>query len=108
MKRKLLLLKGILCLSTILLLNASFKNSDHSEQNSWFCEDLKFTYQIEVVNSRSQISVPSDFCSLVSSNRKKSDLTIIQLDQNVTLKIFSEDQISDLNKSEKIAQIIYK
>ena len=108
MKRKLLLFKVTLCLATMFMLSASFKTSEPLEQNSWFCEELKYTYQIEVKNSRSQISVPSDICVLISSNRKKSDLTIIQLDQNISLKIFSEDQISELNPSENMSQIIYK
>lgn len=108
MKRKILLLKGFICLTSIITLCTSFKSSGPHEQNNWFCEDLKYTYQIEVENSRSQISVPSDICFLISSKRKKSELTIVQLDQNISLKIFSEDQISELELSENLSQIIYK
>ncbi|MFN5148303.1 MAG: hypothetical protein ACK46O_02275 [Flavobacteriia bacterium] len=87
------------------LMITSFTGSD---QGHWFCDDLKYTYQIEVHNSRKQISVSADLCQIIRSSRKKSDLSTIQLDSNIFLKIFSEDQIRELDAAERsIKEIIY-
>ena len=45
---------------------------------------------------------------IISKNRSKSELITVQLDSNVFLKVFSEDQIKDLDESERsIKEIVY-
>lgn len=93
-------------LSAIFIISASFKNTNQNDDQKWFCEEMRNTYQFEVVNSRKPFSVPSDICEIISSKRKKSELVIVQLDTNISLKIFPENQIEN-KKSEEISQIVY-
>jgi hypothetical protein len=77
-----------------------------SSNERWFCEEQKYSYQIEVFNTRSQIQVPSDFCDILTSNRKVSEDNVIQLYPNVRLTIFSHQKIEGGLK--EIKQIEYK
>lgn len=106
MRRKLLLTVSlVLPLCTLLFTTSSFKSTNVEH---WFCDDLKYTYQIEVHNTRKSVSVTSDLCMIISKNRSKSEIVTVQLDSNVFLKVFSEDQIKDLDEIERsIKEIIY-
>jgi hypothetical protein len=106
MRRKILSTKfAVLYFPVMFFIITSFQ-SDVKEQ--WFCEELKYTYQIEVVNARKSISVTSDFCEMITSKRSQSEIVTIQLDSNVFLKIFPVDQIMELDENERsIKEIIY-
>jgi hypothetical protein len=89
----------------IFFLTTSF---DREKKDQWFCEELKYTYQIEVVNARKSVSVTTDFCDMIRSNRSQSEIVTVQLDSNVFLKIFPFEQIKDLDEAERsIKEIIY-
>jgi|GEM_PF-4333387 hypothetical protein len=83
-----------------------FTSSFISSEDRWFCEDQKYSYQLEIYNSRSQIQVQSDFCDYLTLNRKASEDNYIQLYPNVRLIIFSQKKID--KGLETIPQIIYK
>lgn len=90
----------------LFLFLTSFNTPPSENTDSWFCNDLKNTYQIEVHNSRKQIAAPADICELISTNRKKSETVTIKLNENVFLKIFSDDFIT-ANADQVFSQIVY-
>ncbi len=95
-----------LFLSLILLSSYQIIPSFSSSKDQWYCEEQKYTYQLEVYNSRSQIQVQADFCDYLSQNRDVSEDTYIQLYPNVRLIIFSQNKIDQGLVA--IPQILYK
>lgn len=106
MRRILLFAGGLFILFSFFYISSSFQKSKNPNQVGWFCEDAKYTYQFEVHNSRKPFSVPADICETINSSRKKSEITLIQFDENIILKIFPEDEINKGNLTE-IPQIVY-
>lgn len=104
--RRILLFAKVICIFAIFFISASFQNLGRTDDQKWFCEELRNTYQFEVLNSRKPFSVPSNICEIISSNRKKNELVTLQLDENISLKIFPENLIED-KKSVDISQIVY-
>lgn len=86
----------------LILMLTSFK----SKEEQWFCEDLKYTYQIEIHNSRKQVAVSSDICEMITSKRNSTEIVTVQLDANVFLKIFPVDQLETM-KENQISQFVY-
>lgn len=85
----------------------SVANSENQNQDEkWFCESLKYTYQIEVYNSRGKVQVSTDLCELIEKNRKQSETVFIELYNNVRLKILSQDEV-DGNAGNAIRQYVY-
>lgn len=101
MNKRLLFTRVLASICFAFLLFSSFKNQDEK----WYCDDLKNTYQIQVSNTRRQITVPADICELVRSNRKKSESVDIVLYENIVLHIFPEDQIEGTLSD--VPQIVY-
>lgn len=95
-----------LFLSLILLSSHQIIPSFSSSKDHWYCEEQKYTYQLEVYNSRSQIQVQADFCDYLSQNRDISEDRYIQLYPNVRLIIFSQNKIDQGLAA--IPQILYK
>jgi len=106
MKKTLHAIQLMLFIISVAIILPSYTIPPSKKPGDWFCIDLKNTYQIEVVNARKQVSVSVDFCELITTNRKKSETVVIQLDENVRVRIFSEDELENLQDKD-LQQIIY-
>lgn len=55
---------------------------------------LKGTYELKAANARHAFTLPSDLAQIIEKNRKKDEAVQIQLNDNITLIIFSKNQIA--------------
>lgn len=88
---------------SLLVIGLLFLGTDIRSQNTIISEDpysvsmddtFDGTWQIQVVNSRNQPYIPGNIDEIVRENRKQSEVVYIRLDDNVRIKILSQDEIS--------------
>lgn len=102
-------MKGILLTPAMLLLlwlSTSFVSSpSQSFENQWFCEELKYTYQIQM-HTRGLPQLPATVCDDIRQARKASERAFIKYTDAVTVVVFSEQEIQQLNTTTK--EVVYE
>jgi Glu-tRNA(Gln) amidotransferase subunit E-like FAD-binding protein len=77
---------------------SNVKNSDLTEDEKTaylinLCKEVENTYEDLVSDTRLKIALTSDVCEIVKQKRDKSETVLYKYNENVTLKIYSEDKI---------------
>ena len=88
-----------------LLFFAVPETATNINSENWICEDQKYSYQIEVINSRDKVALPTTICTELTKNRKQSEDSYYSYSRVVRLHIFSQDKV-DKGLS-PIEQIVY-
>ncbi len=85
---------------SICLISLNSFNVAPTEDQSWRCEDLKYTYQI-LVSGRYQVQLPITICDDIERGRKDHERVILKYSDYVSIEIFSKDEIEVLNTTTK-------
>lgn len=80
----------------------TFSAKIHEE---WICSEQKYTYQIQVINSRDKVALPTTICTELENHRKQSEDSYYSYSRLVRLHIFSKDKIA--KGLQPIDQIVY-
>jgi len=80
-------------------LNGSGDSHSFSEEQTsgYICEDLKNTYQIQIINTRNEIAIPNNICNIIRENRQKKEVYYYRINDFAIVKILPETHI---NKTE--------
>jgi len=73
--------------------------------SDWICEDQKHLYCIEVINTRSQVALPSTICGVKEEYRKPNEDSFYSINRNLRIHILSEANIKAGKRFEE--QIVY-
>lgn len=92
-------------LAAFYLLFFAVPEKANNTSENWICEEQKYTYQIEVINSRDKVALPSSICVELDKHRKQNEDTYYSYSRIVRLHIFSQDKIN--NGLSPIEQIVY-
>jgi hypothetical protein len=89
---------------------SSINSSDltQEEKTAYFinlCKEVENTYQVIVSDPRLKIALTTDVCEIVKRERKKSETVFYPMDKFVTIKIYSLDELKNINKT--LPLIIY-
>ena len=73
--------------------NSGKEPTVNSHPEGFICKELKNTYQVQVINTRSMIAYPADLCERIRLNRHKTDTAYIQIYENARVMILPENAI---------------
>jgi hypothetical protein len=73
--------------------------------SDWICEEQKHLYCIEVINTRSQVALPSTICGVIEEYRKPSEDSYYTINRNLRIHILSDANIKAGKRFEE--QIVY-
>lgn len=94
-------MKYFLSVFGLFLVLSSFR----SNSQDWICTEQKNLYCIEVINTRSQVALPSTICGVIEEYRKPSEDSYYTINRNLRIHILSEANIKAGKRFEE--QIVY-
>ena len=94
-------MKYFLSVFGLFLVLSSFR----SNSQDWICTEQKNLYCIEVINTRSQVALPSTICGVIEQYRKPSEDSYYTINRNLRIHILSEANIKAGKRFEE--QIVY-
>ena len=74
-------------------------------KNSWSCFEQQNTYQL-VINTRKQIAIPSNLCTIIERNRHDTKVVLKKLSDQIQIKIYPLSELKQL-KATTIQEITY-
>lgn len=92
-------MKTILFAGILFFLNGTTGSSD----SKWICEDHKYGYQIEVINVRDKVALPSNICDIISENQKDNEDSYYNYSRYIRIHIFSKAK----QDTQPVDEIIY-
>ncbi len=90
----------------LLWLSTSFTSDTvQTTETPWFCEELKYTYQIQM-HTRGLPQLPATVCDDIRQARKPAERAYLRYSDIVTVVVFSEQEIQQLSTTTK--EVVYE